>query len=105
MAAFDRYIVEVLGFAESMQRRGCACKQFDCPEPPEALCKALPIAIGSGANPGIILRGDAFLELGNPTAGSCSYLLWTDEPATGGSPSSVPTFPNRRRRAFRSGRS
>ena len=41
----------------------------------------MPIAIGSGANPGIILRGDAFLELGNPTAGSCAYLLWTDEPS------------------------
>jgi len=81
MAAFDRYIMEVLGFSESMQRRGCAFKQSDCSEPPEALRESLPIAIGAGANPGIILRGDAFLELGNPTAGSCSYLLWTDEPS------------------------
>ena len=81
MAAFDRFIVDVLGFSESMQRRGCAFEQFECLEPPEELREALPIAIGSGANPGIILRGDAFLELGNPTAGSCAYLLWTDEPS------------------------
>jgi CO dehydrogenase/acetyl-CoA synthase beta subunit len=81
MSAFDRYIVEVLGFSESMQRRGCEFKRFDCPEPPEALRETLPIAIGPGANPGIILRGDTFLELGNPTAGSCAYLLWTDEPS------------------------
>ncbi len=81
MAAFDRYIVDVLGFSESMQQNGCAFEQFDCPEPPEALRDALPVAIGPGANPGIILRGDVFLELGNPTAGSCAYLLWTDEPS------------------------
>jgi CO dehydrogenase/acetyl-CoA synthase beta subunit len=81
MAAFDRYIMEVLGFSESMQRRGCAGTRFDCPGSPEAMRESLPIAIGSGANPGIILRGDAFLELGNPTAGSCSVLLWTDEPS------------------------
>jgi CO dehydrogenase/acetyl-CoA synthase beta subunit len=81
MAAFDRYIVDVLGFSESMQQSGCAFKQFDCPEPAEELRESLPIEIGAGANPGIILRGDVFLELGNPTAGSCSYLLWTDEPS------------------------
>jgi CO dehydrogenase/acetyl-CoA synthase beta subunit len=81
MAAFDRYIVEVLGFSESMRRRGCAFEQFDCPESPGELRESLPIEIGSGANPGIILRSDAFLELGNPTAGSCAYLLWTDEPS------------------------
>jgi CO dehydrogenase/acetyl-CoA synthase beta subunit len=81
MAAFDRFIVDVLGFSDSMQRRGCPFKQFDRPEPPEALRDSLPIEIGTGANPGIILRGDAFLELGNPTAGSCSVLLWTDKPS------------------------
>jgi CO dehydrogenase/acetyl-CoA synthase beta subunit len=81
MAAFDRYIEDVLGFSESLQQRGAAFKQFDCPQPPEELRDALPIEIGPGANPGIILRSDTFLELGNPTAGSCSYLLWTDEPS------------------------
>jgi len=81
MAAFDRYIVDVLGFADSMQQRGRAFKRFDCPESPEEVREALPIEIGSGAHSGIILRGDTFLELGNPTAGSCAYLLWTDEPS------------------------
>ena len=80
MAAFDRYIEAVLGYSESMQRKERACKQFDCPGSPETLRETLPIAIGPGANPGIVLRGDTFLELGNPTAGSCSVLLWTDDP-------------------------
>jgi CO dehydrogenase/acetyl-CoA synthase beta subunit len=81
MGAFDRYIEDVLGFSESMQQRACAFKQFDCREPPEELRRELPIEIGPGANPGIILRSDAYLELGNPTAGSCSYLLWTERPS------------------------
>jgi CO dehydrogenase/acetyl-CoA synthase beta subunit len=81
MAAFDRYIADVRGFADGMRRRGRAFQRRECPEPPEVLRRALPIAVGSGANPGIILRGDTFLELGNPTAGSCSYLLWTDDPS------------------------
>ena len=31
--------------------------------------------------PGIILRGDTFVELGNPEPGSCAFLLWTDNPS------------------------
>jgi CO dehydrogenase/acetyl-CoA synthase beta subunit len=81
MAAFDRYIADVFGFCESLQQRGGAFERFDCPEPPEEIRAALPIEIGAGANPGIILRGDTFLELGNPAAGSCSCLFWTDEPS------------------------
>jgi CO dehydrogenase/acetyl-CoA synthase beta subunit len=80
MAAFDRYIADVLEFSESRQRQGRGFRCFDRPEPPEALRESLPIAIGPGANPGIILRGDTFLELGNPASGSCAYLLWTDDP-------------------------
>ena len=81
MAAFDRYIADVFGYCESLRQRGGTFKRFDCPEPPEQIRAALPIATGAGANPGIILRGDTFLELGNPTAGSCSCLFWTDDPS------------------------
>ena len=81
MTAFDRHIEDVLGFSESLQQKGVPGRQFLCPEPPDVLREALPIAVGEGANPGIILRGDTFLELGNPTAGSCSCLLWTDDPS------------------------
>jgi CO dehydrogenase/acetyl-CoA synthase beta subunit len=81
MAAFDRYIADVLAFSETLQREGCAYRCFDRPEPPDALRESLPITIGPGANPGIVLRGDTFLEFGNPTVGSCGYLLWTDDPS------------------------
>ena len=81
MTAFDRYIKDVHVFSESMRQKDCAFRQFDCPESPEELREALSIEVGPGANSGIILRGDTFLELGNPTAGSCAYLLWTDKPS------------------------
>jgi CO dehydrogenase/acetyl-CoA synthase beta subunit len=37
--------------------------------------------VGPNANPGIVLRGDTFVELGNPQAGSCAALLWTGRPS------------------------
>ncbi|MBW2713477.1 MAG: hypothetical protein JRC77_06965, partial [Deltaproteobacteria bacterium] len=40
-----------------------------------------PVKIGVKANRGIILRGDTFLELGNPEQGSTSHLLWTTRPS------------------------
>ena len=79
MSAFDGYIEDVIGFSESLRKRGCPVKDFDCPGTPQRLQEGLPIALGPGANPRIILRGDTFLELGNPTAGSCSQLLWTEK--------------------------
>jgi CO dehydrogenase/acetyl-CoA synthase beta subunit len=80
MSAFDRYIEDVIGFSESLRKRGGPVKEFDCRGTPQRLQEDLPIAVGPGANPGIILRSDTFLELGNPTAGSCSHLLWTEKP-------------------------
>ncbi len=81
MAAFDRHIRDVLEFSESLRRTGRDCKQLVYPEAPDVLRSTLPISVGPGANPGIILRGDTFVELGNPTAGSCSSLLWSDDPS------------------------
>jgi len=81
MAAFDRYIEGVHAFADAMRTRGGSYRQFDCSQAAADLRESLPIAIGDGANRGVILRSDTFLELGNPAAGSGSHLLWTDAPS------------------------
>ena len=81
MAVFDDYIDKLAGYVREMRSRGSPVREFDWPGPPEKLGQGLPIAVGPNANPGIILRGDTFLELGNPEAGSCSVLLWTNDPS------------------------
>jgi CO dehydrogenase/acetyl-CoA synthase beta subunit len=81
MAVFDSYIEKVASYAQEIRSQGSPVREFDCSGPPEKLRHGLPMAVGPNANPGIILRGDTFLELGNPEAGSCSILLWTDDPS------------------------
>jgi CO dehydrogenase/acetyl-CoA synthase beta subunit len=81
MPRFDQYIEKVSQYVEETQSRGVGAREFDHPGSPEALREGLPIQVGPDANPGIILRGDTFLELGNPAAGSCAAFLWTDRPS------------------------
>jgi CO dehydrogenase/acetyl-CoA synthase beta subunit len=81
MARFDEYIEKVSRYIEEMRGGGGPVAAFDRPGSPEKLLEGLPIGVGPNANPGIVLRGDTFVELGNPQAGSCAALLWTDRPS------------------------
>jgi CO dehydrogenase/acetyl-CoA synthase beta subunit len=81
LAAFDECIARVAEVVAELRAAGGPVQEFDFPGEPEELWRGLPVAVGSGANPGIILRGDTFLELGNPEAGSSACLLWTDDPS------------------------
>ena len=78
---FDTYIRRVLEQVEEMRSEGGAVRELDCPTTIDGLLQGLPLRVGPDANPGIILRGDTFLELGSPDAGSCAFLLWTDNPS------------------------
>ena len=49
-----------------------------CDAPP--VSEKLPVAVGKGAHSGLVLRGDTWLELGNPDAGSCSSTFFTATP-------------------------
>ena len=60
---------------------GRPVREFAVPSSVEALKEGLPIRVGPGANPKIILRSETFVELGDPTAGSCAFVLWTDTPS------------------------
>jgi len=79
MAIFDAYLGMIAEYIEEMQRKDGWVKAFNCPLSADRLKEGLPIRIGPQANTGIILRGDTFIELGNPTAGSCAALLWTKD--------------------------
>ncbi|HEX7409497.1 MAG TPA: carbon monoxide dehydrogenase [Candidatus Binatia bacterium] len=81
MATFDGQIRRVAAYVEEMRTTGRPTREFVSASSPEALKEGLPIRIGSGANPKIILRNETFVELGNPAAGSCAVVLWTDTSA------------------------
>lgn len=81
MAVFDVYIKKVGKYVEGVRQNGRRIVEFDCPSAVDELVEGLPVRVGRDANSGIILRGDTFVELGNPDAGSCAFLLWTDNPS------------------------
>jgi CO dehydrogenase/acetyl-CoA synthase beta subunit len=81
MSVFDAYIQKVAEYVEALRTNGAEPKEFSCPGPPEEIAGGLPVRVGPNAHRGVILRSDTFLELGNPLAGSCAFVLWTDKPS------------------------
>ncbi len=78
MAGFDEYIAEVTALVDRLEAAGREVVR-SAPAPSSAI-GSLPVRVGPGANPGIILRSDTYAELGSPEAGSCGLVLWTDDP-------------------------
>ncbi|MEI6530527.1 MAG: carbon monoxide dehydrogenase [bacterium] len=81
MTVFDVYIQKVAEYAKAMRAKGREIRTFQAPLSSVRHGKRLPIRVGPGANPGIILRDDTSVELGNPEAGSSAFLLLTDSPS------------------------
>jgi len=81
MAPFDVYVTKLTQYTVEMQGKGRQVREINCPTEVSALVAGLPLRVGRGANSGIILREDTFVELGNPAQGSCAFLLWTDNPS------------------------
>jgi len=82
MTVFDPYVGKVAEYVEGLRAKGRAIRSFQAPLSSARLSQTLPFRVGPGANPGIILRGDMSVELGNPEVGSASLFLLTDSPAT-----------------------
>lgn len=80
MAAFDPFLDELWDLVDAVAAHHPR-REHHWPGDPAALAEGLGIRVGPGANEGIILRSDTFVELGNPVAGSVAMVLWTDDPA------------------------
>jgi len=81
MSVFDAYIQKVAEYVEALRTKGLETKEFTCLEAPDRIKEGLPVRVGRNAHRGIILRSDTYLELGNPLAGSCAFVLWTEKPS------------------------
>jgi len=80
MALFDTYIKKLADYQQELRAKGRQVREIYCPTEVSELTEGLPVRVGSQDSGGIILRGDTFVEMGNPDAGSCAFLMWTDKP-------------------------
>lgn len=78
MSIFDAYIRKVAEYVEALRGSGRQVRVFHCSGDREKLLEGLPVKVGPGAGSGIVLRGDTFVEMGSPEAGSCAFPLWTN---------------------------
>ncbi len=81
MSVYDAYVPRISDYIADLRARGRQVREYHCPADPAQLQQGLPIRVGPGASQGIILRGDTFMEMGNPEAGSAAFLLWTEKPS------------------------
>ena len=81
MSLFDTYINKLSQYTGDLRQRGRKIREIACPSSVDALLSGLPVRVGPKAGSGLVLRSDTFVELGNPEAGSASFLLWTDDPS------------------------
>lgn len=77
MAPFDIYVKKIGEYVEEMRSRHRQVREINYPAWGD-FTAGLPVRIGTGAQPGVILKEDTFVELGNPRLSSCAFLLWTD---------------------------
>jgi CO dehydrogenase/acetyl-CoA synthase beta subunit len=78
MAIFDIYVKKLAEYVGEMREKERQVREIDCPMTVSKLVEGLPVQVGPQVSSGLVLRGDTFVELGNPEAGSCAFLLWTD---------------------------
>ena len=79
METLDLCIGKLRDYVEEKRKYGRLIREMVCPETIEELLAGLPIRVGEAAGPKIILKEDTFVELGNPSIGGCSFVLWTND--------------------------
>lgn len=79
MSAFDRYIKSINDVLEELKNQGRRINVYNVPSSYAELPRTIPVNIGGNAKPGIILRQDMYVELGNPEAGSAAIMISTNE--------------------------
>lgn len=78
MIEFDKCIDQIDAYVKEMRETGNRYRELFSTTCFEDLAHSLPFKVGPGAGSGLVLKSDAFLELGSPTAGSCAFTLYSD---------------------------
>ncbi|MCX6007586.1 MAG: hypothetical protein NTZ34_10085, partial [Chloroflexi bacterium] len=78
MAVFDLYINKISAYVDDLESKGRRVKKFESAIMSGQVKKLMPFLQGTESGAETILRGDTFLELGNPATSSCAFILWTE---------------------------
>jgi len=70
-------LATVREYIEEKKRQGEAVREIQCDVLFSTPTNGLPAGAGSEARTSFISREDTFVELGNPSVGSCAFLVWT----------------------------
>lgn len=79
MKASEVHLPRVRDYVTQKKEQGREVREIECDTSGERLVAGLPVRVGPDAGKGIILREDTFVELGNPSLASCSFVVWNDE--------------------------
>jgi len=78
--SYDQYLGEIGEFIADMRSHGKQVREFRVESTqPQRLLSEIPVRVGPGAQRGLILRKDVYAELGNPSAGSSAFVMWTTD--------------------------
>jgi CO dehydrogenase/acetyl-CoA synthase beta subunit len=81
MAPFDVYFKAIADYVADLRNSRKPFRETICAASGGNYFRDLPVRVGRAAQPGIILKEDTGVELGNPRVGSCAFMLWTDRPS------------------------
>lgn len=78
MKAYEIHLTKVREYIAEKKRQGRQVREIECDTKDEKLVHSLPVHIGPRVKRNVILKEDTFVELGNPSVASCSFVIWSD---------------------------
>jgi len=79
MKAYEIHLSKVREYIAEKKRQGRPVREIECDTEDEKLAHSLPVRVGPQAKRNTILKEDTFVELGNPSVASCSFVIWSDD--------------------------
>ena len=74
--ASEVHLLRVRDFVAQKKLQGREVREIHCDTTGERLVAGLPVRVGPEVQAGIVLKEDTFVELGNPSVASSSFVVW-----------------------------
>jgi CO dehydrogenase/acetyl-CoA synthase beta subunit len=80
--ASEVHLPRVRDYVAQKKAQGREVREIRCDTRGERLVADLPVRVGPNVEADIILKEDTFVELGNPSVASSSFVVWNDDLST-----------------------